>query len=214
MMSWSDRKRSAWGLTVLCLRGIRSMTWVKKEPILGIIFLYLLLGYALYFAALSVEPSGLNLGWFEALKAYVKSIRTATRVAALRNESAFPAQIIIMYCAIGTVLVAAWAAWYSTGIQYRNRLIKDFSAGGYSRFRYAVVGIFLLVLPVFFLTIFFMDTKIISWRDHVLFSSSLKSASFLLVSSAIVGMGVGFVIPSIEFALKGPRAHKFDCLPE
>jgi len=192
------------------------MTWIKKwksqQPLLAAASLYLAVGYALYFAALSVtQPPALALEWIEDMNPFIKSLHTASRVADLRNEAAFPAQIIILYCVFGMTLFVAWAAWYSTTAQFREGLITAFSAGGYSRFRYALAGVLCLVLPVFFTLVFFfmdVDKKMISWSDHVYFSSSLQSASFLLFSSAITGLSVAFVIPSIEYALKGPRTRE------
>lgn len=181
--------------------------WKSQQPLLAAGSLYLAVGYALYFAALSVaQPPALALEWIEEMKPFIKSLHTASRVAAVRNDTAFPAQIVIVYCTFGMVLLAAWAVWYSTTIQFREDLLTAFAAGGYSRFRYALAGVLCLVLPVFFaLVFFFMDTKVISWRDHVNVSSSLQSASFLLFSSAVAGLGVYFVIPSFEYAWKGPR---------
>lgn len=187
------------------------MTWIKKwksqQPLLAAASLYLAVGYALYFAALNIaQPPTLALEWIEDMKPFIKSLHTSSRVAVLRNETAFPAQIVILYCVFGMTLFAAWAAWYSTSAQFRKDLLTAFSAGGYSRFRYALAGVLCLVLPVFFaLVFFFMDTKVISWRDHVQYSSSLQSASFLLFSSAITGLGVSFVIPSFEYAWKDPH---------
>lgn len=189
----------------------RIKKWKSQQPILAAASLYLALGYALYFAALSVaQPPVLVLEWIEEMKPFIKSLHTASRVAAVRNETAFPAQIVIVYCTFGMVLLAAWAAWSSTDAQFRAKFranaITVFAKGGYSRFRLVFAGTILLALPVFFaLVFFFMDTKVISWRDHVNFSSSLQSASFLLFSSAVAGLGVYFVIPLFESVWKGPR---------
>lgn len=185
--------------------------WPEQQPLLVAGAIYLALGYALYFAALSVEPPVLVLGWIEDMKPFVKGLRTASRVAVLRNETAFPAQIVILYCAFGTILLAAWAVWYSTAVQFRARAITAFAAGGYSRFRYALSGVMFLAIPaLFMLLLFSVDAKVISWRDHVIYSSSLQSASFLLISTAMVGLLVSFVIPSIEYALKGQRTSKLN----
>lgn len=190
------------------------MTWIKKwksqQPLLAAASLYLAVGYALYFAALSVaQPPVLVLEWIEDMKPFIKSLHTASRVAVLRNETAFPAQIVIVYCTFGMVLLAAWAAWSSTDAQFRAKFranaITVFAKEGYSRFRLVFPAIIFLALPVFFAPSFFMDSTVISWRDHVQYSSSLQSASFLLFSSAVAGLGVYFVIPLFEYAWKDPR---------
>lgn len=160
-----------------------------KNPFISGAVIYLLIGYMLYFYALAIpEPPVWATDWIQQLASIVKALKTAARV----STHPFPAQVIILYCAFGSILLTGYftCRLYSMkDVLERGR--QRYAESGMSKARIFFTGVICLACAIgFYPTILFVsDPRYIDWRDISIFSPSFMSISSLLLSSGLPALG-------------------------
>lgn len=139
----------------------------------------------------------------------VQGLDTAARVAVERQTDPFPAQIVILYCALGVGVLIAGGLLYVCGNRkfredYLRNLLEREGHGWKVRLKIFFVGLVGgggISLAGLYVIIFCSVTDI-TWRDHNLFSSSIGSISFLLVMTAFMSLFVSMSPLLLLFAFK------------
>lgn len=187
---------------------------------LGLI-LFLVIGYSLFFLAYFFSTPE----WGKALMAYfapiVKRLNNAARVSALTGGDPFPAQVVILYCAWGSIVLTIWNLyWGIFKSALREAAIEKFHAlltdkkHKCTRTKLVLYG---LLMPVFLVFLgyvafwsFSPDTTI-DWREISFYSSRIGSVTFLFLSSLtlattffmFIGMAIaGMKRPSQKLLIK------------
>jgi len=170
---------------------------VKKENrVLTIVLLkqlwlaggvYLAIGYTLFFIAyLLPESPAWVVGLIEQLKPTVKALKTAVRV----NEHPFPAQVVIAYCAFGSIVLTAYVTYCFFFVEtVRLWLTQKYfeRINIWSRSKLFFAGLFGFVCAFLFfpMSLFINDPINIGWRTIWFFSPSFGSVTFLLITSSL-----------------------------
>lgn len=88
------------------------------RPILLGFLLYVVIGYALYFVALAQpEPPAWAIDYIEQLKPTIKALDTASQI----SDRPFPAQLMIFYVTIGTVLLTIYVIFCAFFVKHIRR---------------------------------------------------------------------------------------------
>lgn len=162
---------------------------------------FLFVGYVLYFMAVIFQPPSWALATIKWFSPTVNALRSAETVAALRGLSPFPAQVVILYCAWGSIALSAWCGYHcfftkqvrEPWFRYAE---KKMISQGYTRIKLVWVGIVTSSFWLFYPTTLFIDSaSSTSWRAIYFFSSSLSSITFLLLSGCWSVMAVLGLLP-------------------
>lgn len=154
--------------------------------ILCVCLIFMLTGYALYFAALEVSPPSWAIAVVKMSAPTLKALSSAGQIANLRGQNPFPIQVIILYCAGGSLLLSGWCmhqcyfderrrgAWIGFA---EERLIQQ----RITRTKLIVIGLATTSIWLFFPTILFVHSPAsMSWQAKAFFSPTISSATFLL----------------------------------
>lgn len=172
---------------------------VLERLILVGFLVHMAIGYALYFVAQTqLEPPAWVTGYIEHLKPTIKRLETATQL----SDRPFPAQVMILYAAISTVLLTMYFVHCAFFVKHRRQEFYRRYCEGLKQpgrtpnrwLRFAVTGILVLILYGFIWpnVLLFMRVSYISWEGIALFSSSIFSVTVLLLFSG--GMALFCVI--------------------
>ena len=169
-------------------------------PVLGRLllvgfFVHVVIGYGLYFVALAQpEPPTWATGYIEQLKPTVKRLETAAQL----SDRPFPAQVMILYTAISTVLLTTYTVYCVFFVKHNRREFYRRQCEGLQQpgatanqwLRLAVVGVFILIIVGFLwpMILLFMGLSYINWQVVALFSSSIGSATVLLLSPGLIAI--------------------------
>lgn len=185
---------------------IKINTRATSERLLKTIFLYLVVGYAIYVFSLALPTPKWATDLVHSLKPVVKSLSTADRI----NENPFPVQIIILYTAFSSIAMTA----YITYILFSD---KSLCSRGLSRcisLKITVkklfwLGVFaLLAGTVAFPLILFIHSPIsISWQAASFFSSTISSITFLLLSTHLPVSMISLGLMCFKLALLLQRSE-------
>lgn len=184
-------------------------TFLKNNPWRPIwiaCILFIALGYGLYFIASMAPTPEWGRELIEYLAGSVKALDTAAQVAALKGNDPFPAQIVILYCAIGSILFAGWCL-YAGAVD--NRMLEELvlnykampSKSRPSKFRLFVAsstaaGVTFLGWVILFL----LNSKTISWRDAAFYSASVHSTTFLIACCVIFAISIPVAYTCLHLA--------------
>lgn len=163
------------------------------RPLLCGSLLYLGTGYLLYFAAMSLgQTPEWAFGFIEGMKTVVKATATAVRVGERLEANPFPAQVVIMYCALSTSFLTAWFTHSVLGNKrVRDKWLEAYAQQGFGPVRLAACGLMLLPVQLVYPTILFLhESRSLSWQAIQLFSPSFASASLLLFAGFLPAVAV------------------------
>lgn len=147
---------------------------------------FVAVGYAIFLLAAYLPAPVLGKEVVAYLSDLVKALRTAVKVAALDGSDPFPVQVIILYCAFGSILLAGWCLYWGCLLkESRRSYAQKASNANISRLKLAWVGTVLLACAFFLfpMMLFVLDPVHITWRDKAYLSTSWSSISTLLISS-------------------------------
>jgi len=90
----------------------------EKDPLRPLylaVFLFWGLGYVLYFWALFWPPTPQwGRDFMLSMMSTMGALESAARVAAVFHHDPFPAQVVIMYCGVGAIILTCWfAVWFA-----------------------------------------------------------------------------------------------------
>lgn len=169
----------------------------------------ILIGFLVYLLAIAYPQA---LAWLvciiEELKPTFKALQTATVI----SSDPFPTQVMMLYATASTIPFSIFLTYCIFFVKrIRQSIYKRFyekvQKRGLNlllRFKLAGMGIFLLIISIslFPMLLLVSDSKNISWRTPVLFSSSIGSSFFLLLVTSItafsVSLGLWFIYMSIN----------------
>lgn len=170
--------------------------------------LFLIVGYALYFAALYLPTPQTGRELIDWLAPTVKALQSAARVGASNGTDPFAVQIVILYCASATVVLTGWCLyWHVFDEKICQALFLMYQMEPdhkkVSRFTLVLSGVAILLMCIFCLYIFFWTTVSanadLDWRTISFYSSQLSSITFLLITGAIFPGTISFT-PGIFYA--------------
>ena len=161
------------------------------RPIYSGLILFLVIGYSLFFLAYFFPTPQ----WGKALMVYfapiVKGLNYATRVSALKGEDPFPAQVVILYCAWGSIVLTIWNLYWGIFksalreelIEKAGKLMTD-ERYKYSRARVVLTGLFMPIFVALLLGYLFWSfspESSIIWREISIYSSRIGPVTFLFM---------------------------------
>lgn len=184
-----------------------------QRQVLVIFIVHMVIGYSLYFVALTpIEPPVWATGYIEQLKPTLGALETAARL----SDRPFPAQVMILYTVISSVLLTMYLGcttcfvkvlrqetyrlccerWQQTGFPVKERL--GFAA-------LAVVGLYAFgyELPIhsFVEGGLMLQGRYVGWLNPALFSSSILSTTMLLLISGITALAIVLVLFSLYLSI-------------
>ena len=132
----------------------------------------------------------------------VQALDSAARVGAIKGTDPFPAQVVILYCAWGAILLTLWYVYAGTcNARLQRKILCDHRSKYQkiphkkrpSRILFFLAGVVLLIAAVFILyvTLWFTVTNLV-WQNFQFHSSSISSVSFLLFVAVIAPLYVIF----------------------
>lgn len=175
----------------------------------NLVLIYVAVGYILFYFAVLFSVAGWCRALVEYFSASISALNNASRVSIRNGDDPFPSQIVILYCAFGSIALSigcirAWVfnkdALQASLSSYRA--IK--STERPSRLRIFIAGFVALFGAVLgWYVLFFLNTKsnTVSWRDAAFFSSSLPSVTFLMACSVMFATCVSAAIVAFYIAL-------------
>jgi len=189
----------------------------QLRPLQVSVYIHVILGCSLYMVALlQTTPPLWALGFIEQLKPTLGALQTAARL----SEHPFPAQMMILYTVLSSVLLGMYWAyslffvnhafqeayrgmceqWQQTGILFKERLkVRLYVGASGVIFLYA----FGYELPISY----FVEggdryrDYLNNWVSSALFSSSILSTIVLLIVSMMVGAAFVLVPLSIYMSI-------------
>jgi len=177
------------------------------RPIYIACVLFLVIGYLFYFSAYLLPTPQ----WGRELMIWamptVKGLDSAARVGAIRGTDPFPAQVVILYCALGSILLTVWCVCKGS---FNERLLQEMLCNCRkvprekrpSKFQYFFAGVAALLAGIFCLYMaFWFSASNITWHDFKFHSSSTGSASFLLVVAVTMPLVVVVSPPMFYLSL-------------
>lgn len=164
-------------------------------------FVHVVLGYSLYFTAWAqAEPLAWAIGAIEQLKPTLRALETAARL----SDHPFPAQVMILYTAISSVLLTMYWGSYLFFVKHIRQEMyrhyrKQLQQTGFpirKRLGFAAGGVMILFVFGYYVPVDYfikggvkggvvMDSGRVFLRATTLFAPSILSATLLLVLSAI-----------------------------
>lgn len=184
------------------------------RPILLACAVFLFAGYCLYLMAV-IFPAPLwalmVIEWFMPI---VRSLHSAANVAALHGQSPFPAQVVILYCAWGSIVLTVWCVYHCFFTRplresWFRHAEKKAIEQGVSRAKLITVGLATTSIWLFYPTVLFIHSpSSTSWQAIKFFSSSLGSITFLLLAGYVNVIAVMGLLP-LYFGLTN-RVAKLD----
>jgi hypothetical protein len=135
----------------------------------------------------------ITIEWF---KPIVKSLQTAAKVGALHQENPLPIQIVILYCALVTIVLILFCSYWlnfrrevyeTTLASYENKP----STAKLSKLGFLVTGVIgPLAFSFFLYWLFWEGRESIHWRTVAFYSSNIGSATFLLITGLIATLNI------------------------
>lgn len=180
----------------------RSRTLVSLErPLLVSLSIHVILGYSLYVVALmQAEPPVWAIDCIEQLKPTLQALETAARL----SDRPFPAQVMILYAVISSVLLTMYWVYYIFFVEHvRQEMYRRYCEwlqqtrlSIKKRLYLAVCGAGALFAVGYHVPVHYfleggmkegvvMDSGRLIWRVTTLFSPSILSATLLLVLSVV-----------------------------
>ena len=152
-------------------------------------------GYALYFVAQTQpEPPAWAAEYIEQLKPTVKRLETAAQL----SDRPFPAQVMILYTAVSTVMLTVYSVYCAFFVKHERREFYRRYCEGLQQpgatpnlgLKGAVVGVGVLIAVGFIWpsVLLFMGMSYFNYQVVALFSSSIGSATVLLLSSGLMAL--------------------------
>lgn len=156
---------------------------------------HVVIGYTLYFVALAQpEPPVWAAEFIEQLKPTVKRLETAAQL----SDHPFPAQVMILYTAVSTVLLAVYSVYCAFFVKHERREFYRRYCEGLQQpgatpnlgLKGAVAGVGVLIAVGFIWPSvhLFMEMSYFNYQTVALFSSSIGSATVLLLSSGLMAL--------------------------
>ena len=156
---------------------------------------HVVIGYTLYFVALAQpEPPVWAAEYIEQLKPTVKRLETAAQL----SDHPFPAQVMILYTAVSTVLLAVYSVYCAFFVKHERREFYRRYCEGLQQpgatpnlgLKGAVAGVGVLIAVGFIWPSvhLFMEMSYFNYQAVALFSSSIGSATVLLLSSGLMAL--------------------------
>ena len=156
---------------------------------------HVVIGYTLYFVALAQpEPPVWAAEFIEQLKPTVKRLETAAQL----SDHPFPAQVMILYAAVSTVLLAVYSVYCAFFVKHERREFYRRYCEGLQQpgatpnlgLKGAVAGVGVLIAVGFIWPSvhLFMEMSYFNYQTVALFSSSIGSATVLLLSSGLMAL--------------------------
>lgn len=165
------------------------------RPLYLTCLVFFLVGQALYLAAYFMPTPHWGRELMTWATPTVQGLNTAARVAVERQTDPFPAQVVILYCAVGmVVLIGGWGLFCICGnrdfLEYRlQEFRKNHGDGQKARLKAFFTGLGgVSIFPFLLYFMIFCSVTNITWRTHNLFSSSIGSISFLLLATASMSL--------------------------
>jgi hypothetical protein len=158
-------------------------------------FVHVVIGYGLYFVALAQpEPPVWAAEYIEQLKPTVKRLETAAQL----SDRPFPAQVMILYTAVSTVMLTVYSVYCAFFVKHERREFYRRYCEGLQQpgatpnlgLKGAVVGVGVLIAVGFIWpsVLLFMGMSYFNYQVVALFSSSIGSATVLLLSSGLMAL--------------------------
>lgn len=184
------------------------------RPIYLACVLFLVIGYLFYFLAYLFPTPQWGRELMEWAMPTVKALDTAARVGVIRGTDSFPAQVVTLYCALGTFLLMGWCLFWLCGTQLLREIVlqgytKHLPLKDRSRTKLFFVGVFSACTSFFFLSLFWVEFTKITWREIAFYSSKISSITFLMVLVIFASLLMSLA-PLIIFIslLKRPNFYK------
>ncbi|HEY8095332.1 MAG TPA: hypothetical protein VIE65_04455 [Methylobacter sp.] len=161
------------------------------HPVFAALSIFIVGGYVLYLSALLLPSPLWAVNTIEWFKPIVKSLQTAASVGLLHQENPFPAQVVILYCALATIVLILFCSyWLSfhrevyevTLANYENKPSKE-KASKRKLLVTGVIGPLMFSLMLYWA--FWAGRESIDWRTIAFYSSNIGSATFLLITGLI-----------------------------
>jgi hypothetical protein len=180
----------------MALTNFDSASLPVLERLLLVGFLvHVVIGYTLYFVALAQpEPPAWAIGYIELLKPTVKRLETAAQL----SDRPFPAQVMILYSAVSTVMLTVYSVYCAFFVKHERREFYRRYCEGLQQpgatpnqwLKGAVAGVGLLIAVGFIWpsVLLFMRMSYFNYQVVALFSSSIGSATVLLLSSGLMAL--------------------------
>ena len=152
-------------------------------------------GYALYFVAQTQpEPPAWAAEYIEQLKPTVMRLETAAQL----SDRPFPAQVMILYTAVSTVLLTVYSVYCAFFVKHERREFYRRYCEGLQQpgatpnqgLKSAVAGVVVLIAVGFLWPsiLLFMGMSYFNYQVVALFSSSIGSATVLLLASGLIAL--------------------------
>lgn len=161
------------------------------RPVFVACVLFLIAAYFLYFAALLFPTPEWGRELMTWAMPMVRNLDSAARVSAMKGTDPFPAQLVILYCVLGSIALMVWCLFwfYHSREACNSSLLQLFNLqrnSWRSRVRALYMGISGAFIPVLVLYgIFWFSSASITWRDRQFYSPSIGSVSFLIIATMI-----------------------------
>jgi hypothetical protein len=168
---------------------------VLERLLLAGFLVHVVTGYTLYFVALAQpEPPVWAAEYIEQLKPTVKRLETAAQL----SDRPFPAQVMILYTAVSTVRLMVYSVYCAFFVKHERREfyrrycegLQQPGATPNLRLKGAVTGVGMLIAVGFIWpsVLLFMRMSYFNYQVVALFSSSIGSATVLLLSSGFMAL--------------------------
>lgn len=167
------------------------------RPLVLVWMAYLIIGYTLFFMSVSMPYPSWRGTFIDYFSPMIKALNTAEKVALINGNDPFPAQLMIIYSAYGSILISVVGFILTVFLKdilnyYLMHIIKK-NIAPLKFFFAGLVGI-LIAIFLYPRMLFVLDPQMITRRNFHFYSSNFISATFLLIygiwCSAFTALGI------------------------
>lgn len=186
------------------VRPAKENPWRPSQIACGV---FVFLGYIFYFLALLVPTPKWGRMLMEYMTPSIQGLHTVTAVAAKTGGDPFPAQVVILYCAISLLVLMVWfILHYTLNVSVKKAFLQSILMMNPdkrpTRLRLFVSGLFLVLAFLFGIYMaFWSDMGSVTWRTQSYFSSSIYSTTFLIFGGASFAVCISFGCLLIRIAI-------------
>jgi hypothetical protein len=169
---------------------------------------FIAVGYLLYFSTLWLPTPAWAREFIEELTPTLKSLLSAARVAAVRGEDAFPAQVMILYGVCGFVVMSLifclsiYIPTVQRNLHFMDMIQRNTEKLHISRLKMFFYSIFNIIASIIYNAFWFADLTrhSIGWRAHNIYSANFFSVTLFDILTPL-GFALSILASTSMFCL-------------
>ncbi|MVW80690.1 hypothetical protein [Bordetella sp. 02P26C-1] len=177
--------------------GLPRITLRQAAPLLIGALVFMLVGYALFFASWLMEYPPNDSAWIAEWTERIDALRMVDRVAVMTGLEPMPMKVVVLYLFPGAILLTAWGMLWSVRPSILKTVLLRAELKKIPMWKSILVALF---IPLFALLAYDVINHdyvgpTLSRRTVLLYASTFASATQILVFTAVPALYLAALIP-------------------